>query len=40
VEELQLRDEQALWLLTKPLPEAFDTMSDVGHDVTQEYRRV
>jgi hypothetical protein len=34
-EEVRSRDEQALWLLAKPLPEAFDTMPDVGHAVTQ-----
>jgi hypothetical protein len=35
MEEWRSRDEQALWLLAKPLPEAFDTMPDVGYDATQ-----
>ena len=35
VEVLRLRDEPALWRLAKSLPEAFDTMPDVSHDVTQ-----
>ena len=33
--ELRSREEQALWLLAQLLPEAFDTMPDAGHDVTQ-----
>jgi len=35
VEKWRSRDKPALKRLAKPLPEAFDTMPDVSHNVTQ-----